>query len=557
MSQIIDLGKLRFNWAGSWASNIAYEVNDIVRHGGNTFVYIYGLKTSGNATTDTTYWALLQEGMSWQGTYDAATVYKPNQIVHHANNSYVCILEEPTAGNEPPNSTYWELLVTGFKFEGLYSNSTAYQVDDIIYYGANTYICIQNSAGGNNPEDTAFWSVFSHGLQWEGVYSNSTAYQKDDAVAYGANTYIAKQDTVGNLPTDVTNWDAMTTGISWQGIYNVATAYTKDDIVSYGANTFIAKNDTTGDLPTDTANWDALNNGISGKGDWTASTVYYKDDVITYGGQTFIALVSHSSTTNFATNLAAGMWSKFTDGLRWTGTWATATDYKLNDIVNNGGATYIVNTDHTSTTFAADVANWESFANAGTDVSLILQTQGDILYRNAASPQALNAGLAGQVLTTNGNGYNPSWATIDTGLDVAATLTTQGDLLIQGASAPERLATGTECQVLSSGGAGANPSWVASTKIDWDVITASANAYSGYAYIANTTASAFTLTLPSTPTDNDHILINDGLGKFSTNNLTIARSGNNIAGLSQDLVCDVDYSSFRLTFKTTIGWILT
>jgi hypothetical protein len=414
MSTVIDLGKLRFNWAGEWASNTQYEVNDIVRHGGNTFVYIYGLKTSGHVTTDTTYWALLQEGMSWQGGYDATTAYKPNQIVHHANNSYVCILEEPTAGNAPPDATYWQLLVTGFKFEGLYSNSAEYQVDDIIYYGANTYICIQNSAGGNNPEDAAFWSVFSHGIQWEGVYGNANAYQKDDVVAYGANTYIAKQDTTGNLPTDTTKWDAMTTGISWQGIYGAAVAYTKDDIVSYGANTFIAKQDTTGNLPTDTSNWDALNSGIASKGDWAASISYHKDDVITYGGQTFIALTPHASTTSFATDLAASKWSKFSGGLRWTGVWAAATDYKVNDIVNSGGSVYIASADHTSTSFATDAANWDSFANAGTDVGLTITSQGDVLYRDATGPAALSAGLEGQVLTTAGVNANPSWADPET-----------------------------------------------------------------------------------------------------------------------------------------------
>jgi hypothetical protein len=457
MSTVIDLGKLRFNWAGEWLSSTQYEINDIVRHGGDTFVYIYGLKTAGNVTTDTTYWALLQSGLSWQGEYVASTAYLPNQVVHHSNNSYVCILEEPTAGNEPPNATYWQLLVTGLKFEGAYNASSLYQVSDLVYFGADTFVCIQNTTGNIDPTDTAYWSTFSHGLQWEGGYSASTAYQKSDVVSYGGNTYIAKQSTTGNLPTD-------------------------------------------------TANWDALNSGITAKGDWTTSTAYYPDDVVSYGGQTYIALTAHASTV-FATDLAANEWQKFSGGLRWTGGWATATVYKVNDIVNSGGATYIVSADHTSTSFAADSANWDSFANAGTDVALTITTQGDVLYRDSTGPAALSAGTAGQVLTTAGSNANPSWGY--------------------------------------------------PTLIPWSVLTANATAVSGGAYIANTTASAFTLTLPSTPADNDHILINDGMGQFSTNSLTIARSGNNIAGLSQDLVCDVDYSSFRLTFKTTIGWILT
>ena len=75
MSTTIDLGKLRFNWVGVWVSNTLYEYNDLVRHGGDVFVYIYSVKTSGNLTTNTTYWAKVQEGLSWQGEYDSTNAY--------------------------------------------------------------------------------------------------------------------------------------------------------------------------------------------------------------------------------------------------------------------------------------------------------------------------------------------------------------------------------------------------------------------------------------------------------------------------------------------------
>lgn len=39
--------------------------------------------------------------------------------------------------------------------------------------------------------------------------------------------------------------------------------------------------------------------------------------------------------------------------------WVTGFDYKTTDQVQEGGIYYICNTDHTSTTFAADIANWD------------------------------------------------------------------------------------------------------------------------------------------------------------------------------------------------------
>jgi hypothetical protein len=286
---------------------------------------------------------------------------------------------------------------------------------------------------------------------------------------------------------------------------------------------------------------------------------YSKDDVVTYGGQTYITLLPHASGSAFAVDLAANKWSRFTGGFRWMGNWANATNYKVNDIVNNGGATYIVNTDHTATTFSSDLAKWDSFANAGTDISMVLQTQGDILYRGAASPVALNAGLQGQVLVTNGQGYNPTWQTLSAVTDVNTVMPTQGDLLIRGSSSVERLGFGSDGQVLVTHGSAQNPSWdtIDVSSINWSILTATATATSGSPYIVNTTAAPFTLTLPSTPSDNDYIRIVDGVGMFFTKNLTIDRAGNNIAGLAQNLVCDVDYSSFTLTFKTSLGWVIT
>ena len=47
MSTIMDLGKLRFYWAGDYDAATVYESNDIVRYGGNIYVWIFGLSNQG------------------------------------------------------------------------------------------------------------------------------------------------------------------------------------------------------------------------------------------------------------------------------------------------------------------------------------------------------------------------------------------------------------------------------------------------------------------------------------------------------------------------------
>ena len=70
----------------------------------------------------------------------------------------------------------------------------------------------------------------------------------------------------------------------------------------------------------------------------------------------------------------------------------------------------------------------------------------------------------------------------------------------------------------------------------------------------DTTAGAFTVWLPATPSEFDWVLISDIAQKWKTNNLTIARNNSLIGGIAEDFVCDV---SGELLFRyqgPTKGW---
>ena len=439
MSTTIDLGKLRFNWVGEWASNTQYESNDLVRYGGDVFVYIYGLKTSGNLTTNTTYWALVQEGLSWKGEYAAATAYKAHEVVHHANNAYVCILSEPAAGNAPPLATYWQLLATGVKFEGEYNNSTVYQVDDIVYYGANTYICVQNSAGGNLPTNATYWNTFSHGIQWEGVYNNSSSYQKDDVVTYGANVYISKMDNVGQLPTDTAKWDVLTSGIKYTAAWDTSKAdYKINDVATHGGNAYIATadNPTQGSDPSvNTAHWDVLSSGIDWMGDWAIGTAYQKDDVVGYGGNTYIARITNTGD-NPATVTAS--WERMTSGIEWIGVWDVAVNYEKDDLVSYGATTYIALVTNVGDNPGTVTASWQELASG-------VQFLGDWVIGTAyVKGDIVTYGGSSYVALANTTGDNPvtvtaKWQPFAVGLEfigvwATGTAYTKNDIVTYGGS---------------------------------------------------------------------------------------------------------------------------
>ena len=76
------------------------------------------------------------------------------------------------------------------------------------------------------------------------------------------------------------------------------------------------------------------------KGDWALSTVYYKDDIVRNGGNTYVCIAGHTAPALF-TDTQATYWNKISDGVEWKADWNVTTYYKVNDIVKYGGYLYI------------------------------------------------------------------------------------------------------------------------------------------------------------------------------------------------------------------------
>jgi len=86
------------------------------------------------------------------------------------------------------------------------------------------------------------------------------------------------------------------------------------------------------------------------------------------------------------------------------------------------------------------------------------------------------------------------------------------------------------------------------------VKTANFTAVANEGYLVNTTSSGITVTLPSSPSLGDEILIIDYAGTFGTNNVTLT-SSNNILGSSKDYVIESnDVSVILIYTDATKGW---
>jgi hypothetical protein len=91
--------------------------------------------------------------------------------------------------------------------------------------------------------------------------------------------------------------------------------------------------------------------------------------------------------------------------------------------------------------------------------------------------------------------------------------------------------------------------------INYTVVSSSQTVTNRQMIAADTSGGSFTLTLPSNPAAGDAIDIFDYSDTFDTNPLTIARNGQNIEGLADDLVANVEGAYFTLIFTGgSRGW---
>lgn len=179
MTQLIDLGKLRFYFAGTWSSSQEYELNDIVKYGGNVYAYTHALATTGNLPTNTSYWKFMVGGIDFKGTYSSSTAYKVGEAVSHGAIVYVATAN--TTGNTPPNSLYWEKIAEGVQYEGVYSSGTQYQKNDIVFYSGAAYIALSDTIG-NTPSysaNTAFWGKLVNSAYPDQTNHNLAVLQTD------------------------------------------------------------------------------------------------------------------------------------------------------------------------------------------------------------------------------------------------------------------------------------------------------------------------------------------------------------------------------------------
>ncbi len=124
-------GPIGMTWQGDWSSVVPYITTDAVTHNGSSWIAVHS-SLSVEPGTDTYYWQLIAEsggpgpagaGLNFQGLWDSATTYEPNDLVSWDDLLWATAVEN--TNEEPGVSSLWQRAGVGSAGRSTASHTTS------------------------------------------------------------------------------------------------------------------------------------------------------------------------------------------------------------------------------------------------------------------------------------------------------------------------------------------------------------------------------------------------------------------------------------------------
>ena len=113
----IDLGKLKFNWRGTWQTSTAYETDDVVEFGGSTFIAVANVASNNiQDPKASAAFEFMTVGLVFKGNFSSTTSYQKGDVVNYNNATFVLTFlggyNQSLVANTPApdTSSKWQIM---------------------------------------------------------------------------------------------------------------------------------------------------------------------------------------------------------------------------------------------------------------------------------------------------------------------------------------------------------------------------------------------------------------------------------------------------------------
>jgi hypothetical protein len=213
MAQILDLGKIRFQFKGEWAVGTEYQFNDVVSYKGTAYAYISTAKTTGTVVSNTSFWGLMTGGFDFAGVYASGTTYGKGSVVRYNGSLYFHSGATASVGILPSDTSKWTPL--------LYQDSASNKVFYVAPHGVDA---VGNGTTLSQPFASIKYATTQAGTGAT-IYVKNGSYYEQLPIIVPENTAIigdsqrtvfvypaAGNDDTGSIPNNQSSMFLMSNG---------------------------------------------------------------------------------------------------------------------------------------------------------------------------------------------------------------------------------------------------------------------------------------------------------------------------------------------------------
>lgn len=209
---------------------------------------------------------------------------------------------------------------------------------------------------------------------WKDQWVTAEEYNRDDVVYHEGSSWVCiRQHTSGAFAADIsftapgdTNpspaWLKMTDGRTFDGLWSSSTVYEPGMLVQAGGNVYLCVTSHTSstNFNSDLIRWELFATGVNFRNTWNTSTRYRVGDVVRYNGYTYQCTLEHTSgsitdgvivgNNDSLEDSTAETWTVAVENYTFIGNYTPSVRYRKNDLVKYGGSILKCITEHTATT---------------------------------------------------------------------------------------------------------------------------------------------------------------------------------------------------------------